>query len=77
MSNPIILNNDQISGILTIPDCIEIIENLFQECYDHEHCGLIQMPPKIYLDIPNGDFRAMPAPSEKYSRHKVVRCAFR
>ena len=61
MSNPIILNNDQISEILTIPDCIEIIENLFQEYYDHEHCGLIQMPPKVYLDIPNGDFRAMPA----------------
>jgi len=61
MSNPVILNNDQISEILTIPDCIEIIENLFQEYYDHENCDLIQMPPKVYLDIPNGDFRAMPA----------------
>jgi alanine dehydrogenase len=61
MSHPIILNNDQIAEILTIPDCIEIMENLFQEYYEHEHCGLIQMPPKVYLDIPNGDFRAMPA----------------
>ena len=40
MSNPIILNNDQISEILTIPNCIEIIENLFQD-YNSEQVGLI------------------------------------
>jgi ornithine cyclodeaminase/alanine dehydrogenase-like protein (mu-crystallin family) len=61
MSNPLILSNDQISEILTITDCIEIIENLFKEYYDLEHCDLIQMPPKVYLNIPHGDFRAMPA----------------
>ena len=61
MKNPIILNNDQVSNLLNIPDCINAIEDLFQEYYKHEHCGLIQMPPKVYLDIENGDFRSMPA----------------
>tara|TARA_R110002020_G_scaffold215614_1_gene422838 strand:+ start:2817 stop:3773 length:957 start_codon:yes stop_codon:yes gene_type:complete len=61
MSNPIILNNDQVSNLLNVSDCIDVIEDLFQEYYKHEHCGLIQMPPKVYLDIENGDFRSMPA----------------
>tara|TARA_B100000745_G_scaffold237501_1_gene160412 strand:+ start:673 stop:1629 length:957 start_codon:yes stop_codon:yes gene_type:complete len=61
MTNPIVLNNDQISDLLNIPDCIGVIEDLFKEYYKHEHCGLIQMPPKVYLDIENGDFRSMPA----------------
>jgi alanine dehydrogenase len=61
VSNPIILNNDQISDLLNIPDCIDVIEDLFKEYYKHEHCGLIQMPPKVYLNIDNGDFRSMPA----------------
>lgn len=61
MTNPIILNNDQVSNLLNVSDCIDIIEDLFQEYYKHEHCGLIQMPPKVYLDIENGDFRSMPA----------------
>ena len=29
MTNPIVLNNDQISDLLNIPDCIGVIEDLF------------------------------------------------
>ena len=61
MSNPVILNNEQVSELLKVPDCIDVIEDLFEEYCKHEHCGLIQMPPKVYLDIENGDFRSMPA----------------
>ena len=50
-----ILTNDQVLKLLSVEECIPVIENLFC-CL--EKC---QMPPKMYLDIPNGDFRAMPA----------------
>ena len=50
-----ILTNDQVLQLLSVEECIPVIENLFC-CL--ENC---QMPPKMYLDIPNGDFRAMPA----------------
>ena len=55
----IYLNNRQIQAILSIPECIGIIEAVFQNLH------LSQMPPKIYLDIPDGDFRAMPAIFDK------------
>ncbi len=47
--------NDEISEILSVPECIEIVEDLFKNIEQ------TQMPPKVYMDIPNGDFRAMPA----------------
>ena len=50
-----ILTNDQVLKLLSVEECILVIENLFC-CLDK-----CQMPPKMYLDIPNGDFRAMPA----------------
>jgi alanine dehydrogenase len=50
-----ILSNDQVEKLITVPECIDIVERLFKDL-DHT-----QMPPKIYLNIPNGDFRAMPA----------------
>jgi ornithine cyclodeaminase/alanine dehydrogenase-like protein (mu-crystallin family) len=55
MANPIILCNDKIAELLTVSECIPIIENLFKNL-DNSY-----MPPKTYLNIPNGDFRAMPA----------------
>lgn len=55
MSNPVILDNNEIGELLSVEECIGIIENLFK------NLNRTQMPPKIYLDIPNGDFRAMPA----------------
>ena len=49
------LSNADIDKLITVPECIPIIENLFSDLSN------TQMPPKIYLDIPHGDFRAMPA----------------
>ena len=55
MENISILNNDEIAKLLTVDECIPIVENLFKNLDNS------QMPPKTYLNIPNGDFRAMPA----------------
>ena len=52
---PLILSNDEIVEVITVQECMGIVENLFRDVEDS------QMPPKIYLDIPDGDFRAMPA----------------
>ena len=49
------LDNNQVCEILSVSECIGVIEELFKDLSN------TQMPPKIYLDIPNGDFRAMPA----------------
>jgi len=49
------LSNHEVQDLLTVSECISIVENLFKNLHSS------QMPPKIYLDIPNGDFRAMPA----------------
>ena len=50
-----LLTNDDVSNLLTVEECIPVVERVFKEIEN------TQMPPKIYLDIPNGDFRAMPA----------------
>ena len=50
-----LLTNDDVSSLLTVEECIPVVERVFKEIEN------TQMPPKIYLNIPNGDFRAMPA----------------
>lgn len=45
----------QIKEVLSVEDCIPVMENLFANLED------THMPPKVYMDIPNGDFRSMPA----------------
>ena len=55
MASLTILSNNEVAELITVSECIPIIENLFQNLND------VQMPPKVYLNIPNGDFRAMPA----------------
>ena len=55
----IYLNNRQIQSILSVAECIGVVETVFK------NLDLSQMPPKIYLDIPDGDFRAMPAVFDK------------
>jgi len=47
--------NDEVAQILSVPECIEVVEDLFINIEN------TQMPPKVYMDIPNGDFRSMPA----------------
>jgi alanine dehydrogenase len=61
MADVIFLDNRQVSEILKMSDCIDVVEELFYKFYEPESETAIQMPPKTYLDIPSGDFRAMPA----------------
>lgn len=58
------------SGILTYPEVNRAIESVFAE---HGR-GNVQMPPKIYITFPKGDFRTMPAsiPSMNLAGVKIV-----
>jgi len=47
--------NEEVADLLSVPECIELVEDLFKN-FDNT-----QMPPKVYMNVPNGDFRAMPA----------------
>ncbi|MDG6249517.1 ornithine cyclodeaminase family protein [Methanocalculus sp.] len=58
------------SGSLTYPEVNVAIEEVFAE---HGR-GNVQMPPKIYITFPEGDFRTMPAsiPSQNLAGVKIV-----
>lgn len=58
------------SGSLTYPQVNSAIEEVFAE---HGR-GNVQMPPKIYITFPEGDFRTMPAsiPAQKLAGVKIV-----
>jgi len=58
------------SANLTYPEVNRAIENVFAE---HGR-GNVQMPPKIYITFPEGDFRTMPAsiPSMNLAGVKIV-----
>ena len=49
------LTNKQIAEVITVEQCIPVVEKLFKNIKN------TQMPPKVYMNIPNGDFRSMPA----------------
>ena len=49
------LSNEDVANLITVPECINIIEKLF------DNLDVTHMPPKVYMDVPNGDFRSMPA----------------
>lgn len=55
----LLLTRKDIEGLLDMPSILECVEKSF---LDHAK-GKTQMPPKIYLNLPqyDGDFRAMPA----------------
>ncbi len=59
------------SGSLTYPEVNHAIEGVFAE---HGR-GNVQMPPKIYITFPEGDFRTMPAsiPSQNLAGVKIVK----
>lgn len=53
-----LLSGKDVSETVTMDDIVQAVEQVFGEYAK----GGIEMPPKIYLDIPgHGDFRAMPA----------------
>lgn len=68
-----IYNYHQCQQLITVPEAIEVIRNVFSVGEDNDH----HMVPKTYLDINkngnlHGDFRAMPARMGKISGIKWV-----
>ncbi len=53
----LILNSWDVKNLLRMPDVIEAVENAFIELGENK----VSMPPKSYLVVEDGDFRAMPA----------------
>ena len=53
----LLLNKDVIKDLLNIAEVIKAVEEVFKS-YDQ---GKANMPPKAYLAVDRGDFRAMPA----------------
>lgn len=53
----LILSREDISGLISMPPVIQAVEQAFRDWAT----GLGDMPSKVYLTLPKGDFRAMPA----------------
>jgi alanine dehydrogenase len=52
-----LLSGRDVAETVTMADIVPAVEHVFGEYAE----GRVVMPPKIYLDVPKGDFRAMPA----------------
>lgn len=64
----LLLTKKDVEKILTIEDTIKAVEHAFEM----HGKGLVQMPPKIYLNFDKGDLRAMPAYLERRAGVKWV-----
>lgn len=64
------IDDDQVKDLL-LPDLREVIDYVEQVFCDY-HEEEAQMVPKIYLDVENGDYRAMPASWGHYSGVKWI-----
>ena len=53
--NTYFLSNQDVIDLISVTECIGVIEKLFANIQK------TQMPPKVYMEIPDGDFRSMPA----------------
>ncbi len=53
----LLLARDDVRGLLKMPDVIWVVEEAFKEWAE----GEANMPPKTYVGLERGDFRAMPA----------------
>ncbi len=53
----LILNNKQVIELLKMSEVITVVEQAFRDLAE----GKASMPPKAYLSLEKGDFRAMPA----------------
>ena len=51
------LSRKDIAGLLNMNDVLRVVEQAFRQLAE----GMAQMPPKAYLVLDKGDFRAMPA----------------
>ncbi len=50
------LTRGDVQKVISMREVIEYVEKAFKA----KGLGKVQMPPKIYVNFPNGDFRAMP-----------------
>jgi alanine dehydrogenase len=55
----LLLDRNAIRSLIKVSDVITVVEEAFRMCGD----GKANMPPKTYLSLEHGDFRAMPAAS--------------
>lgn len=53
----LILGSKEVAGLLDMREVITVVEQAFRDYAS----GEAQMPPKVYLQVAKGDFRAMPA----------------
>jgi len=53
----LILNKSEVLSLMTMPDVIKMVEQAFRDWSG----GRGEMPPKAYITVEKGDFRAMPA----------------
>ncbi|MFC2153857.1 alanine dehydrogenase [Candidatus Altiarchaeota archaeon] len=51
----LVLSGEEVSSVLKIGDCVKAVEEAFRAYGE----GKVNMPPKSYLDLDKGDFRAM------------------
>ncbi len=57
-AKPLFVTEAEVRRVLAPREANRLIEQCFRHLHD---AGRIQMPSKIYLNLPEGDFRAMPA----------------
>ena len=53
----LILTGKQVEKLLEMKDVIDAVETAFR----YKGLGKVQMPPKVYMDYPEGDLRTMPS----------------
>lgn len=65
MTRPLYITDDEIKSSLSFKEVVDVTELAFLD-YEQQKSA---MPEKVYLDLPQfkGDFRAMPAYSERYN----------
>ncbi len=66
----LLISKKDVEGILSMKEVMDAVENAFR----YKALGKVQMPPKIYVTFPNGDFRTMPCyiPDLGFGGVKVV-----
>lgn len=63
-----VLSHDAVMKLVTPQTAIERVADSFVKFHE----GRWHMPPKVYLECPDGDFRAMPARADEYAILKWV-----
>jgi len=53
----VLLDRKAVKTLIRMPDVVNVVEEAFRMCGE----GKGKMPPKVYLSVEHGDFRAMPA----------------